>query len=81
MAEKELVPSTETGVFDAEAMVRGMLRVIQHLGRERPVSPSSVVVEELPEAAGALALPLHPSLQLQRRCCAGRGRPEPPIRA
>ena len=32
MAEKELVPSTETGVFDAEAMVRGMLRVIEHLG-------------------------------------------------
>ena len=58
MAEKELVPSTETGVFDAEAMVRGMLRAIEHLGRVRPANTSSVVLEELPEAAGAVAL--HP---------------------
>ena len=55
MAEKELVPSTETGVFDAEAMVRGILRAIKHLGRERPANVSSVVLEELPEAAGAVA--------------------------
>ena len=54
MAEKALVPSTE-------AMVQGVLRAIEHLGREQPASPSSVVLEELPEAAGALALPPPPT--------------------
>ena len=57
MAEKSLVRGTESGVLDAEAMVRGMLRAIEHLGLEQPASPSSVVLEELPKAAEALALP------------------------
>ena len=60
MAEKTLVPSSESGVLDTEAKVRGMFRAIEHLGRTQPASPSSVVLEELSEAVGALALPPPP---------------------
>ena len=70
MAEKSLVRGTKSGVLDAEAMVRGVLRAIEHLGLAQPASPSSVVLEELPEAAGALALsppPTSPSATLMLR--------------
>ena len=57
MAENSLTRSTESGVLDAEAMVRGVLRAIEHLGLAQPAGPSSVVLEELPAVAEALALP------------------------
>ena len=47
MDEKSLVPSTESGVLDAEAMVHGVRRALEHLGREPPASTSLVVLEVL----------------------------------
>ena len=57
MAEISLMRSTESGVLDAETMVRGVLRAIEHLGLAQPAVPSSVVLEKLPAAEEALALP------------------------
>ena len=49
MAEKSLIPSDGSSVFDAELMVRDVLRALENLGRDQPASASSVVLEELPE--------------------------------
>ena len=77
MAENSLTRTTGNGVLDTEAM----LRAIEHLGLEQPASPTSVVLEDVPEAAGALALPPPPTVSsamplLRWPRAAGANRPE-----
>ena len=84
MAEKSLISSDGSGVFDAELMVRGVLRALENLGRDQPARASSVVLEELPESAGVPALPPPPTATpattlLRRPRTAGASDPGVPL--
>ena len=61
MAEKSLatpLKDVDTGAsLNQEAMVRGVLRALEHLGFAEPAHQQPVVIEELEESASSPTLP------------------------